>query len=58
MFGPESIPVVAPADRVAELMETPGAVAYSPQPFAGGDHYHVVIQPAAEGGATHTAESH
>lgn len=44
--GDALLPLVAPADRLDEVMAQPWAGVYEPQPFAGGDHVHVVIKEA------------
>lgn len=41
-YGPGGIPCVLPDVMVKAAMEEPWATAYSPEPFCGGDHYHLL----------------
>lgn len=43
MMWAHSLPVVARTVDVGLLMARPWASAYRPEPFVGGDHYHLTI---------------
>lgn len=41
--NPNTLPVVCPRGRLDELLASEYGSVYQPEPFTGGDHYHVVL---------------